>query len=342
MPPPGDAGREPDLLRAFSPQGVSEQELLRVAGLLEDAGLHEAWQFKFATRPILETACRDPLTLELDYRAFLLVSAVAEKVQQAAAGGGNGSSAAAAGPDFQAESVAALRAIARRARVGAARQRGDRSVSSDSDDKASTSVNVCKGLKRYGLNGLPVEHLPQSALLQPLLRRSRRKAGHGRLPWVAGELQKDFEPLKRASDATLRPPQKGQAFQSFAHFTSCWWARALSQLALQADLNSEAVTFERLLRRFLDLCHMAQELGVTVAYEYDRQEWLRLGTQIENKGPSVDPDASFEKIDHGLRADVKDQCSRAKQAGDSSGRGGSGASRGPQGHASQPARGHAA
>ncbi|CAK0820038.1 unnamed protein product, partial [Prorocentrum cordatum] len=246
----------------LSPQGVPGQELLlRVAGLLEDAGLHEAWQLKLATRAILETACPDPLILELGHLAFLLASTVAEKVQQAAAGGGSGPSAAAAGADFQAESVAALRAIARRARAGAAKQSGDRSASSESDDKGIMSVSVCKGLKRYGLNGLPVEHLPQAALLQRLLRRSR------------------------TSDAALRPPQKGQAFQSFALFTSCWWARALSQLELQADLDSEAVTFEWLLRRFYDLCHMAQELGVTVAHEYDRQEWLRLGTQIENEDP---------------------------------------------------------
>ncbi|CAK0834516.1 unnamed protein product, partial [Prorocentrum cordatum] len=278
-----------------------------------------AWQFTCVNREILQTACRDPLTFNLDHRAFLLASAVVEKVQQTAGSDGSAPSAAAAGADFQAESVATLRAIARRARAGGAKQHGDRSVSSDSDDEGSASVNVCKGLKRYGLNGLPFEHLQQLAPLQRLLWRSRRKASHGRLPWVTSDLQKDVESLKRTSDATLRPPQKGQA-----------------------DLNSEAVTSERLPRRFLDLCHMAQELGVTVAHEYDRQEWLRFGTQIEHKDPSVDPGASFEKVGHALRSDVKEQSNRARQAGDGAGRSGWGAGRGPQGHASQPARGKAA
>eukprot|EP00959_Pyramimonas_sp_CCMP1952_P272098 5689202-Pyramimonas_sp.AAC.1 len=49
---------------------------------------------------ILQTACRDPLTLELDHRAFLLASAVAEKVQQTAGSDGSAPSAAAAGADF--------------------------------------------------------------------------------------------------------------------------------------------------------------------------------------------------------------------------------------------------
>ena len=51
-------------------------------------------------------------------------------------------------------------------------------------------------------------------------------------------------------------------------------------MALQANLQREAVGFERMLRRFLDLAHLAQQEGVVIAYEYDKQEWATLAAQI--------------------------------------------------------------
>ena len=111
-------------------------------------------------------------------------------------------------------------------------------------------------------------------------------------------------------DATLRQgdQSKGEDFGSFAHFASCWWGGAQSQLVLQGDLRAGAISFERLLGRFLDLCRIAQEDGVGVAYEYDRHEWSSIPARIECKDPELGPDQTFERINisllSALRAEI--------------------------------------
>ena len=47
---------------------------------------------------------------------------------------------------FEQSSVRAMEAIGRRARAGAARERGDRSVSSESRDAASAQINIYAAL----------------------------------------------------------------------------------------------------------------------------------------------------------------------------------------------------
>ena len=302
-----------DVLRKYKPEGVDEREVLRVAGILEENGVSLAWHFRHITPQIVNNVCVDPLTRDLDHRAFLLTSSVVSSVQkdsmpQLPSEGDRPST------EFAMASVSAMKPIAHMARSGADRKRdGWSASSSDSEDKNTNAVDVYGGLKRYGLEDIPMDNLPKSSALQPLLRKARRKANHGRWPWVPGDLTKDFEPLKRTTDSTLKPVQKGQTFYSFAHFSSCWWSRALCQLALQAEVGAEAVTFERLLRRFLDLCHLAQAKGVNVAYEYDAQEWAAVATEVENKVKTVDPAKAFARINTDTRRDVQDQLEKARQ-----------------------------
>ena len=208
-----------------------------------------------------------------------------------------------------------LSLLARRARHGTATDRWNRSPSSASGDAATAPIDVVTALGRYGLSDLPLDHLPASDGLQTLLKKARRKARHGRFPWLPGQpLAKTFQPLWRSMDSPLRQQDhtKGQNFGSFAHFASCWWGRAFSLLALQGDVRTETVSVERLLRRFLDLCRLAQEEGVGMAYEYDRQEWSSLATRIECKDPHVKPDVSFERVNTDTKRDVRGQLDRAK------------------------------
>ena len=124
--------------------------------------------------------------------------------------------------------------------------------------------------------------------VQPLLRKARRKTNGGRMPWLSGrQLSKGFAPLWRSMDTSMRPPNKGQNFGSWVHFCSCWWSRALSPLALQAEVQAESVYFEKLLARFLTLCRLAQEKGVQVAYEHDEVESESLSSRIEAKDKTV-------------------------------------------------------
>ena len=163
----------------------------------------------------------------------------------------------------------------------------------------------------YGLTDLPVEHLPKQTALQAMLRAARRKVKKGRQPWLKGSLVKDFNPTWRTMDKTVREPQKGQDFASFAHFSSCWWARALALLAHQADVAKEAVVYERLLRQYLNLCKLAQEKGVQIAYEYDRVQWATIADRIDAKDRSVAVNDEFGKLNTDMRRDAEDLCERA-------------------------------
>ena len=80
----------------------------------------------------------------------------------------------------------------------------------------------------------------------------------------------------------------------------------------QADVGHESVTFESLILRFLDLCRLAQEEGVQVAYEYDKREWEMVRTRVESKDKRVDPDQIFSRLDTDVRRDVKEMCNRAR------------------------------
>ena len=121
----------------------------------------------------------------------------------------------------------------------------------------------------------------------------------------------------------MRDAQKGQEFGSFAHFVSCWWSRALSLLALQGALRQEAVSFERLLRYFLNLSQLAQRGGVLIAYEYDRSEWASLAARIECKD-EVQPDDVLRRLNTDTRRDVKDLISRSRNGSGSDQHGGKG------------------
>ncbi len=307
------------------------EEIHRVAGLLEERGIFARWQFYHMKEHTIMDLCTDPndtLAGSVDQRMFLFMSAVVENAKaykDYPRSSGHrqqqqSQQEPAAGVEFQEAAVSAIQAIDRRARAGAARERGDRSpASSHTDDNKSRSVNVWSALHEYGLKGLPLDNLPKPSVLQSVLRGARRKASHNRLPWVSGELAKTFEPQRRSSDSTMLAVQKGQTFQSFAHFSSCWWSRALAQMSLQAECKKETVTFERLLRRWLDLCHMAQAHGVTVAYEYDAQQWGNIAGRVDARDPEVDVCKIFRKIDGDLRSDVRDQCSKAKHSGEAPG-----------------------
>ena len=94
----------------------------------------------------------------------------------------------------------------------------------------------------------------------------------------------------------------------------------MSLLALQGALGKEAVSFERLLRYFLNLSQLAQRDGVLVAYEYDRSEWGSLAARIEGKD-EVRPDDVLFWLNTDTRRDVKDQVSRSKMlSGEHSGK----------------------
>ena len=71
---------------------------------------------------------------------------------------------------------------------------------------------------------------------------------------------------------------------------------------------------ERVLRLFLGLCRVAQEVGVFVAYEYDKREWEQIATRIESKDRRVGPNHFFELLDTDTRRDVKEMVARAKAA----------------------------
>ena len=214
-------------------------------------------------------------------------------------------------------SVEAMAAIARSVkRQGRDRRgdRGDRSPSSSDSKGDKESVDVCKALKRYGLAGLPLQHLPREDIIQSKVRKGRKKARHSRIPWVKGTLNKEFEPLWRTTDKSIKEVQKGQEYGGFAHFASCWWSRAFVLMTLMADTNNETVSFESLLRRFLDLCQMAQEDGVSVAYKYDRHEWAMIASRVEAKDEKVDPSKMFQSINTDTRRNVKEQAAWTKTA----------------------------
>ena len=86
----------------------------------------------------------------------------------------------------------------------------------------------------------------------------------------------------------------------------------MSQLALQAEVQKESVSVERILRRFLATCRLAQEKEVHVAYEYDRMEWASLAARIEAKDKSVDPETTFARIDTDTRRNAQEVCDRAR------------------------------
>ncbi|CAK0791765.1 unnamed protein product, partial [Prorocentrum cordatum] len=289
-----------DLMRRLSPAGVSDEEVCRVAGLPEDLGVRAAWQLRHRTPDLARELCKDPLTHDAGHTAYILVCEVLRRLQAEAAPGQPAEPPLApAGSAFNDASVKAMEAVARRARAGAGR-RGRSPSSSDTEDRKTSSIDVCKALQAYGLEGLPLENFPKAAALQPLLRRARQKADHGRLPWVAGELEKEFEPFRRSVDSTLWKVEKGQEYASFAHGRRVGGAGASRSLFFKL--------------RFLDLCHLAQESNVGAAYEFDRREWQQLATRIEDRGKSADPNEIVARVHAHTEAEVRDWVVEAEVA----------------------------
>lgn len=281
--------------------------------LLVAGGIKAEWQLRHASGDVLKQVCVNEGSDRLDVAAFTLASEAATAFQKAQPKHNTASNQL---ERFQTESLKALQAVATRARVGTARARRDQSPSSSegNDETSKRHIDVCQAMSFMGLETMPLENLPKGSILQPMLRKTLRRVGKNCLPWVGGLLQKSFEPLWRANDKTLREPPQGEPFASFAHFSSCWWSRALAQCAAQAESGSESVSFERLLRRFLDLCRLAQEENCFAAYEYDKHKLDIIQTRVECNDKRVDPNQLFQRVDADTEKDVKDKIGRARAA----------------------------
>ena len=69
----------------------------------------------------------------------------------------------------------------------------------------------------------------------------------------------------------LKPAKS--ADMTHAQWTALWWARALSQLTVQASSGKETLSVEALLCEFLDANRVSMEDGCRTGYEYDSSLW---------------------------------------------------------------------
>ena len=82
-------------------------------------------------------------------------------------------------------------------------------------------MDVFKALTAYKLKDIPLKNLPREGAVQKMVMKQRKKVRHDRLPWVSGKLPKDFEPIWRMNDKSLKPVMRGKDFGGFAHFVKC-------------------------------------------------------------------------------------------------------------------------
>ena len=78
-----------------------------------------------------------------------------------------------------------------------------------------------------------------------------------------------------------------------AHFVAAWWARTLTQVAVQGNAEAETVSFENMLMEFLNINKIAIEQGTKVAWEYDKTVWDTTVEKIKRKEPALNIKEDF-------------------------------------------------
>ena len=88
-------------------------------------------------------------------------------------------------------------------------------------------------------------------------------------------------------------------------WTACWWARALSQLTLQASSNMEALSVQSLLCEFLEANRVALQESCRVGFEYDAMVWAEVAERIQRRDPKCSPQDLFMHASEDRRSKAK-------------------------------------
>ena len=84
--------------------------------------------------------------------------------------------------------------------------------------------------------------------------------------------------------------------RGFAQFASCWWTRALSQLAVQGKVKKETLSPSDFINQFLELCKMAQDTNVSQAIAYDDLLWADMTDKLSKGDRHLYPSTSMSNI----------------------------------------------
>ena len=169
------------------------------------------------------------------------------------------------------------------------------SESSDNDD-----FDASKCLEVYGLSGIPHRHGLPHRELKALVKAAKRALKHKRKFIIAGSFIKH---CPQWMSAKHRPTK----FQDVTHaqWTANWWARALSQLTVQAATGKETVSVQTLVTQFLDANRLAIEDSGKTAFHYDNVLWEDMSEKCQRKDRDFSPSAVMVKVDQNSRKEAQ-------------------------------------
>ena len=161
----------------------------------------------------------------------------------------------------------------------AARQSRKRSRSEPDTDDERAKYHNHDTLRKYSLDSIPVDHLPDSDVMAKMAKRGAKWYREFGNYFVPGPVT-DYPPT------WLEDPAKDMtALKTHAHWVASWWGRAFAQLSAQGHAEKQTVSLTDLLREFLNANQVAVESSNKVGWEYDRMVWSKTTDRVKRQVP---------------------------------------------------------
>ena len=159
----------------------------------------------------------------------------------------------------------------------------------DTDSEEESKFKVEDALWEYGLDGIPHQHMPSTALVENAARKAQSCVAAGR-PFVAPGALADYCPQ------SVKNMPKDQQQQTHAHWVAQWWSRTLAQLAAQSACKKESFSVQTLLAEFLNMDEVAMQANSRTGWAYDQEKWTTLRDRSQRYERDLDLEAEMKKM----------------------------------------------
>ena len=182
-------------------------------------------------------------------------------------------------------------------------------------------MDVPQALAAYGIGEINLAHLPEGELLAKTVAKARDHVEGPRASFIAsGSTAERWCPKWVSRDQRPKMDKElGHPFQrGFAQFSTCWWARALTQLAVQGKVQRESITPSMLINQFLVLSRMAQESSIAHAFAYDEMLWDAIRDRLDKGDKKLNLEEMLSETDAKIEAEADKRVKKARTAASSS------------------------
>ena len=299
--------------------GLSEEATLPIANTFEGKGLTELWQVEGLSGTVIDGWFPHDVNLIENLAVQKIQKVLRQHSTHSETGSKDGAMLAAL--EAQAETMKSMGARIKKdkkekSKKRKVRSRSSSSVSADEKDR----VNIPEALDAYCLQELNLAHFPDGDTLTKTVAKAKAHYASARASYVAtGALADRWVPQWMSRDQRPKYDKDlGHPWgRGFAQFASCWWARALSQLAVQGKVKKETLSPTDFINQFLEICKMAQETNLSQAVTYDDLLWADMTDRLSKGDRRLDPSANMSYIVSKIEGEAEKKVKQARQTADS-------------------------